>query len=78
MSTSTIDFFGRLHDFISQPILFAVFGLLCVVFGLSSLVLLFHWDRYAIDRLKIVTAQVIYFFGGAFILLIAFISAILY
>ena len=78
MSTSAIDIFSKLHDIISQPLLFAVFGLVCVVFGLSSFVLLFHWDRYAIDRSKIVTAQMIYFLGGALILLIGFISVILY
>jgi hypothetical protein len=75
---NTIDVLGRLHDFISQPILFAIFGVLCIIFGVSSFVLMFHWNRYAIDKSVIVTTQAIYFIGGAFIILLGFISVILY
>jgi hypothetical protein len=75
---NTTEVLGKLHDFISQPILFAVFGLICIVFGISSFILLFHWDRYAIDKSMIVTARAIYFLGGALILLIGLISVILY
>ncbi|HAO64722.1 TPA: hypothetical protein DCQ44_01940 [Candidatus Taylorbacteria bacterium] len=75
---NTTEVLGRLHDFISKPILFVIFGILCVAFGLVSFILLFHWDRYAIDKSAIVKAQSIFFLGGAAILLIAFISVILY
>jgi hypothetical protein len=68
----------RLHDIISQPILFAVFGVMCVIFGVSTFVLLFHWGKYAIDKSAIVSAQMIYFLGVAFIIFIALISVILY
>ena len=69
---------GNLHSFISRPILFAILGILCIAFGVSSLVLLFHWDRYAIDKSIIIMAQAIFFIGGAAILLIGFISVVLY
>lgn len=69
---------AKLHDFLSQPALFGIFGLMCIIFGVSSFILLFHWSRYAIDKSAIVTAQAIYFLGGALILLIGFISVILY
>lgn len=75
---TTIEVLGKLHDFISQPVLFAVFGVMCIIFGISSFVLLFHWNKYAIDKSAIVTAQSIYFLGGAMILLVAFISILLY
>jgi len=75
---STTEVLGELHGFISQPILFAVLGVICIIFGISSFVLLFHWSHYAIDKSEINEAQAIYFLGGAFILLIAFISVILY
>lgn len=73
-----IDVFGKLHDFISTPILFAIFGLVCIFFGVSSLVLLFHWNKYAVDKTVVITAQSIFFLGGFFILLIGFISILLY
>jgi UPF0716 family protein affecting phage T7 exclusion len=73
-----VEVLNRLHDFISQPILFAIFGLLCIIFGVSSFVLLFHWNRYAIDKSVIISAQAIYFLGGVLLLLIGFISVILY
>ena len=69
---------GKLHDFISQPILFALFGVFLIIFGVSSWVLLFHWDKYAIDKSSIITARTIYFLGGALILFIGFISVVLY
>lgn len=69
---------GKLHDFISQPVLFVLFGLICIVFGVSSFVLMFHWNRYAIDKSAIVTAQSVFFLGGVLIILIAFLSVILY
>ena len=75
---NTIEVLGKLHDFISQPILFAVFGLLCIVFGVVSFVLMFHWNRYAIDKEAIVNAQSIFFLGGVLILMLAFFSIILY
>ena len=75
---NAIEVLGKLHNFISQPILFGVFGLICIFFGISSFVLLFHWNKYAIDKSAIVTAQAIYFLGGALILLIGFLSVILY
>ena len=68
----------KLHSFISQPALFVGLGLLCIVFGVASFVLTFHWNKYAIDKSTIVTAQTIYFLGGVLIILIAFISVILY
>jgi len=77
MNTTT-EVLGKLHGFISQPILFGVFGILCIIFGVASFVLLFHWNRYAIDKSMIITAQAVYFLGGALILLIGFISVILY
>lgn len=75
---NTTEVLGKLHDFISQPILFGFLGLLCIIFGISSFVLMFHWNRYAIDKSMIITAQAIYFLGGAFIILLGFISVILY
>ena len=69
---------GQLHDFISKPILFAVFGIICIIFGVTSLVLTFHWNRYAIDKSTIRTVQAIYFLGGAFIIFLSFLSVILY
>ena len=75
---NSTEILGNLHSFISKPILFAVFGVLCLVFAIVSLVLLFHWDKYALDKTTIITAQAIFFIGGAFILLIAFLSVLLY
>lgn len=72
------DVLGKLHDFISHPILFVIFGLLCIIFGISSFVLLFHWSRYAIDKSAIRIVRAVYFLGGFFILLVGFISVILY
>lgn len=69
---------GKLHDFIPQSVLFAFFGLICLVFAITSFVLIYHWNKYAIDKSSIVTAQSIYFIGVAFILLLAFLSVILY
>jgi len=68
----------KLHSFISAPILFALIGLLCIVFALASWVLVFHWNKYAIDKSDILAAQLIYFLGGLLIIFIAMISAILY
>lgn len=78
MNIDMIDVLGKLHDFISKPILFALLGIMCVVFGLASLVLTFHWNKYSIDKSLIIKAQAIYFIGGAFIIFIALISIILY
>jgi hypothetical protein len=75
---NAVDVLGKLHNFISQPVLFAVFGLMCIVFGISSFVLMFHWSRYAIDKSVIVTAQAVYFLGGALVILIGFLSVVLY
>jgi hypothetical protein len=75
---NTIEVLGKLHDFISQPVLFVVFGLMCVVFGISSFVLLFHWDRYAVDNSMVASARAVYFLGGALILMIGFVSIILF
>jgi hypothetical protein len=75
---NTIEVLEKLHNFISQPILFAIFVLMVIIFGVSGFVLLFHWNRYAVDKSMIVTAQTVYFLGGALILLIGFVSVILY
>ena len=75
---NAIDILGKLHDFISKPILFLIFAVLVIVFGVSSFILTFHWNKYAIDKTAIITAQSIFFLGGALILLFAFISVILY
>jgi hypothetical protein len=75
---NTVEVLWKLHDFISKPILFVILGLLCVVFGVASWVLLFHWNHYAIDKSAIVTAQAVYFLGGALIILVTFISVFLY
>lgn len=72
------ELFEKIHSFISRPALFALLGLLCILFGVASFVLTFHWNKYAIDKSTIVKAQGIYFLGGALIMLIAFISIILY
>lgn len=75
---NTIEVFGKLHDFISQSALFALLGLIFIFFGIASFILIFHWNRYAVDKSAIIAAQAIYFLGGAFILLIGFISVLLY
>jgi hypothetical protein len=75
---NTVDVLGKLHDSISQPVLFAIFGILCIIFGISSFVLIFHWNRYAIDKSMIITAQAVYFLGGALIILVGFLSVVLY
>lgn len=74
----TIEVLGKLHDLISRPILFAVFGVMCVILGVAGWVLLFHWNRYAIDKQAVITAEGIFFIGVALILLIGFISILLY
>lgn len=75
---NTIEVLGKLHDFISKPVLFAAFGVICVILGVAGWILLFHWNRYAIDRTTIITAESIFFIGVALILLIGFISILLY
>ena len=75
---NAIEVLGNLHSFISKPFLFVVFGLLCIFFGIVSFILLFHWDKYALDKSTIITAQAVFFLGGAFIILIAFLSVLLY
>ena len=73
-----VQVFEKVHVFISQPVLFVVLGLLCVVFGLASFVLVFHWSKYAIDKSAILTAQAVYFLGGVMIIIVAFVATILY
>ena len=69
---------NRLPAVVSQPILLIGLGLLCIVFCLTSFVLVYHWNHYSIDRSSIVSAQAVYFLGGLLILLIAIVSVILY
>ncbi len=68
----------KLNHFVSRPILFALLGILCVIFGVASFVLMFHWNKYAVDKSTIVTAQAIYFLGGVLIMIVALVSVILY
>ena len=70
--------FDKLFSFVSKPALFGALGLLLVVFVLSSIVLTFHWDKYAIDKSDISTARKIYFLGAALIILVAVVSVILF
>ena len=75
---NTIEILNKLHDFVSKPILLIAFVVLVLSFAVSSLVLVYHWRRYAIDKAAIVTAQSIFFLGGLLILLIGLVSIILY
>ena len=75
---NTIEVFGKLHDFISQSALFAILGLVFIFFGICSFVLIFHWNKYAVDKSAIIAAQAVYFLGGTLILFIGFISILLY
>ena len=68
----------KLHSFISPAFLFVVLGLLCIFFGIASFVLMFHWNRYAIDKSSIVSAEAIYFLGGILIMIIGFVSVLLF
>ncbi len=71
-------FLEKIHGFVTQPSLFVALGLVCIFFGIASFVLMFHWTKYAVDKSAILTAQAAYYLGGALILVIGFISILLY
>jgi hypothetical protein len=75
---NAIEIFSKLHDIVPQSVLFSIFGLMCIIFGVSSFVLIFHWNRYAMDRAAIFMAQAVYFLGGLLILFIGFASVVSY
>lgn len=56
----------------------AIFTFIFTLWLIATLILEYHWKRYAIDRKKITYVRFIYRFGSCFFLTIIFLAAFLY
>ena len=70
--------FEKFFDFVTKPALFGALALLFIVSVVSSTVLVFHWNKYAIDKSDIKIARKIYFLGTSLLVLVAAVSVILF
>ncbi len=63
---------------LSLPIgLRILFLIICVIYVILTVILMFHWKRYGAGNLKIVFAEVVYLAGSAIIFMVMFSSLIL-
>ena len=63
---------------IGSDILWLIFVLVLAIFLIFSLILVYHWNRFGMRALAIGTAELVFFAGGAFLLMGAAASIALF
>ncbi len=68
----------KVHQFFSQGALLAILGLVAIVWSIGSLILVYHWNNYALEKRDVIVLEIIYFIGSFLILTLAVSGVITY
>lgn len=61
---------------IAKSVLWPIFGLVLVIYAIVSLILVYHWRRYALHNKRVAFAEMLYFIVSGAVLVIALFSLI--